>query len=113
MKLSMGTIIPAVIFDTCILSKNCENWCSGSGAASPNWILSSRFPFQLRGQRTYRIRNPPFSVNWLLHSYLRRWFDSQAAGLPHSLPPGCIEDLEKYTESLYELVACQSEKIGI
>ena len=27
-------------------------------------------------------------------------------------PPGSIEDLEKYSESLYELVACRSEKIG-
>ena len=33
MKLRIGTIIPAVIFDTWILSKNCENWCSGSGVA--------------------------------------------------------------------------------
>ena len=31
----------------------------------------------------------------------------------NAIPPGSIEDLEKYTESLYELVACQSEKIGI
>ena len=27
-------------------------------------------------------------------------------------PPGIIEDLEKYSESLYELVACRSETIG-
>ena len=26
-------------------------------------------------------------------------------------PPGSIEDMEKYSESLYELVACRSEKI--
>ena len=31
----------------------------------------------------------------------------------NAIPPGSIEDLEKYTESLYELVvACRSEKIG-
>ena len=27
-------------------------------------------------------------------------------------PPGSIDDLAKYSESLYELVACRSEKIG-
>jgi hypothetical protein len=30
----------------------------------------------------------------------------------NAVPPGSIEDLEKYKESLYELVACRSEKIG-
>jgi len=30
----------------------------------------------------------------------------------NTISPGSIEDLEKYTESLYELVACRSEKIG-